>query len=158
MGLSPAEHQHLYRRRYGGFRRAVAALTGDDQLAHDAVQDGFAQAFRKRAQFRGGSAESWAWRIVLNKAWDLHRRERRRPGEETFALDLIGSERDPELAGAIRALPPRRRAIVFLRYYADLPYSEIARLCGISEGAVGAALAAAHEQLADALQAEGVDV
>ncbi len=155
MSLAPVEIEAIYQRRYAGFRRAVRALTGDDQLAHDAVQEGFAQALRKRGQFRAGSPEAWIWRIVLRKASDLRRGEHRLI---PAAIEQeISSEQDPELADAIRNLPPRRRLVVFLRYYADLPYAEIARLCGISEGTVGAALAAAHADLADSLASEEVD-
>jgi RNA polymerase sigma-70 factor (ECF subfamily) len=158
VSLSTSELEDIYRRRYSGFRRAVAALTGDDQLGHDAVQEGFALALRKRRQFRGGSAESWIWRIVVNKASDL----RRRRGQGTVAFGPVGdeyirSERDPVLAAAIGRLPPRRRLMVFFRYYADLSYADIAELCGVSEGTVGATLAAAHEELAAAMQTEGVE-
>jgi RNA polymerase sigma-70 factor (ECF subfamily) len=159
VSLSTSELEDIYRRRYEGFRRAVAALTGDDQLGHDAVQEGFALALRKRRQFRGGSAESWIWRIVVNKASDLRRR--RGQGASGFGPlrdEYIHSERDPVLAVAITRLPSRRRLMVFLRYYADLTYADIAELCSVSEGTVGATLAAAHEELAAAMQTEGVDV
>ncbi len=62
---------------------------------------------------------------------------------------LLEPERDPELAAAIRALAPRRRLIVFLRYFADLSYEQIAEACGVSEGTVAATLAQAHEALAE---------
>ncbi len=155
MALSREELEDVYRRRYEGFRCAIGALTGDDQLAHDAVQEGFARALRKRRQCRGASPEAWVWRIVLNSSRDLRRRHEPRP--ETVRTELVASQRDPLLAAAIRRLPPRRRLIVFLRYFGDLSYAEIAEACRISEGTVGAALAAAHAQLAAALQPEGVD-
>jgi DNA-directed RNA polymerase specialized sigma24 family protein len=46
--------------------------------------------------------------------------------------------------------------VVFLRYFADLSYAEIARLCGIEEGTVAATLAQAHAELKLAL--EGTEV
>ena len=64
-------------------------------------------------------------------------------------------ERDPELAAAVRALPPRRRLIVFLRYFADFSYEEVAAACGVSEGTVAAALAQARAELRNALTPEG---
>ena len=69
--------EQIYAQRYTGFRRALAAVLGDDDLAHDAVQEGFARALRKRGQFRGGSLEAWLWRIVYRSALDLRRRKRR---------------------------------------------------------------------------------
>jgi RNA polymerase sigma factor (sigma-70 family) len=68
---------------------------------------------------------------------------------------LVQPERDPALADAIGALPPRRRLIVFLRYYADLSYTEIASACDVSEGTVAATLAQAHRALAAILEPEG---
>jgi DNA-directed RNA polymerase specialized sigma24 family protein len=41
--------------------------------------------------------------------------------------------------------------MVFLRFYADLSYAEIAEACGVSEGTVAATLAQARGGLADAL-------
>jgi DNA-directed RNA polymerase specialized sigma24 family protein len=59
----------LYRSRLPEFRRAAAAITGDRELACDAVQDAFAQAVRLRSTFRSdGSLEGWIWRIVVNTA------------------------------------------------------------------------------------------
>jgi DNA-directed RNA polymerase specialized sigma24 family protein len=46
--------------------------------------------------------------------------------------------------------------MVFLRYYADLSYAEIAEACGVSEGTVAAALAQARAALADALDLKEV--
>lgn len=144
----------MYRDRYAPFRRAVAAVVGEER-AHDAVQEGFARALTRRKQFRGGSLEAWVWRIVVRQVINL----RRRPLEQLeaeLAVDLVAADRDPELVAAIRRLPPRRRLIVFLRYFGDLSYEAIGELCGISAGTVGATLAQAHEELRRELQAEGV--
>ncbi len=150
--------ERVYLARYAGFRRAAAAVLGDFDAAHDAVQDGFARALVERRQFRGGSLEAWIWRIVLRKALDL-RRGRLLTGsiEHDFDLGLVESDGDPALAEAIRALPPRRRLIVFLRYFADLRYADIAELCEVDEGTVAATLARAHADLRRALELEGVE-
>jgi DNA-directed RNA polymerase specialized sigma24 family protein len=52
-------------------------------------------------------------------------------------------------------LPPRRRLIVFLRYFADFSYADIASACDVSEGTVAATLAQAHQALAETLEPEG---
>ena len=49
----------------------------------------------------------------------------------------------------------RRRLIVFLRYFGDFAYAEIAEACGVSEGTVAATLAQAHAELRAALECEG---
>jgi RNA polymerase sigma factor (sigma-70 family) len=148
------ELEELYRRRYDTFRRTVATLVGGYEDAHDVVQDGFATAYAQRRRYRGdGSLEGWVWRIVLRRAGAVRRRGLR---VVPARLDprLVAPEREPRLAAAVRALPPRRRLVVFLRYYADLSYAEIAEATGIDRGTVSATLSQAHRQLQQLLQEE----
>jgi RNA polymerase sigma-70 factor (ECF subfamily) len=148
--------ERLYRERYTRFRNGVAPVTGSYETAHDAVQEGFARALRASRQYSGrGSLEGWVWRIVLRTAV-----EQRRPGEEVSldALDpeFVEPEHDFALTSAVQALPPRRRLVVFLRYFADLPYQTIAEVLEVEAGTVAATLAQAKETLATVLQEEGV--
>lgn len=142
------EIEEVYRRRYVAFRNALATVTGSSDTARDAVQDAFAEALRKRASFRGdGPLEAWIWRIALRLALAT------RKGADMLPLDEVGEptlpepDLDPVLADALMRLPPKRRLIVFLRYFGDLSYSQIALVCGISEGTVAATLAQARHDL-----------
>lgn len=150
------EIERLYRNSFVGFRNAMATVSGDWESARDAVQEGFARAYRSRRQFRGdGSLEGWVWRIVLRTAVEQHRRDRPVPLGEVEA-DLVEPERDRVLAEAMRELPPRRRLMVFLRYFADLDYATIAEACEVEEGTVAATLAQARKSLAAILDEQGV--
>jgi RNA polymerase sigma factor (sigma-70 family) len=71
-------------------------------------------------------------------------------------LTILHPERDPVLAAAVRSLSPRRRLILFLRYYADFTYPEIAQSVGVAEGTVAATLAQAHAALLDLLMSKEV--
>jgi RNA polymerase sigma-70 factor (ECF subfamily) len=148
--------ERIYQERYARFRNGIAPVTGSYETAHDAVQEGFARALRASAQYSGrGSLEGWVWRIVLRTAF-----EQRRPGEEV-PLDevdpaFVEPERDFALTTAVQALPPRRRLIVFLRYFADLDYRTIAEALSIDEGTVAATLSQAKQALAEILEREGV--
>jgi RNA polymerase sigma factor (sigma-70 family) len=146
------ELERLYRERYFGFRNALATVTGSYDTARDAVQEGFARALANRHQFKGGSLAAWVWKIAYHAAL-----EGREAPEVVGDVEpqLMGSDRDPELAAALRQLSPRRRLIIFLRYFADLSYAEIAEVCDVSPGTVAATLAQAKETLAVALDAEG---
>ena len=147
--------ERLYRERYLNFRNTMATVTGNKELAKDAVQEGFARALRKRHQFRGeGSLEAWVWRIVLRAGFEVRRNGSEQAFVEGMEVEprLAAPERDPELAAALRRLAPRRRLVVFLRYFADLSYAEISEVCAISEGTVAATLARAHEVLVDELR------
>src|SRR6478735_6194937 len=120
--------EELYRSRYASYRGGVAALTGYDA--------------------------AWVWRIAFRTAV----RTRSGAGRELTLDELVQTvpvpraERDPELAEAVRQLAPRRRLVVYLRYFADLPYAEIASLLDISEGTVAATLSQAHAELLDQLR------
>jgi len=150
--------ERLYRDRYVRFRNGVAPVAGSYEAARDAVQEGFARALRMSRQYSGrGSLEGWVWRIVLRTALE----QRGRDGPEELPLDeveltLVEPERDLTLSDAVRALPPRRRLIVFLRYFADLPYQTIADALEVDVGTVAATLAQARQELAVILDNEGV--
>jgi RNA polymerase sigma factor (sigma-70 family) len=148
--------ERLYRERYGRFRDGLATITGSYDTAHDVVQDAFAQALVKRRRFRGeGSLEGWVWRIAFRLALN----ERRRRGAwtlESLEPSVVEPARDPELAAALQRLPARKRLIVFLHYFADLSYGEIADVCAISEGTVGATLNQARAALREALEPQEV--
>ena len=155
MNDTAAAIERLYRERYTRFRNGVATVAGSYEAAHDAVQEGFARALRSEIQYSGrGSLEGWVWRIVLRTAL-----EQRRPEEVSLSeveAEFIEPDRDFALAAAVQALPPRRRLIVFLRYFADLPYRTIAEVLAIDEGTVAATLAQAKHALAETLDQEGV--
>jgi RNA polymerase sigma factor (sigma-70 family) len=148
--------ESLYRGSYVGLRNAVATVSGDYESARDAVQEGFARAYRSRGQFRGeGSLEGWVWRIVLRSALEQRSDGRTLPLDEVEAA-LVEPERDPALAEALLELSPRRRLMVFLRYFADLPYATIAEVCEVDEGTVAATLSQARAALAKQLIREEV--
>ena len=152
-----AKLEELYRRRYVHFRNTLATITGSRESARDVVQEAFARALRARKGFRGdGSLEAWVWRIALRTALE------QRPDPRLASLNgsepmLLQPQRDGALADALRTLPARRRLIVFLRYFADLSYAEIAEVCEVKEGTVGAALAQARAALGHALTDEEGD-
>jgi RNA polymerase sigma-70 factor (ECF subfamily) len=147
--------EELYRERYVGFRNALATITGSDESARDAVQEGFARALANRRQFRAdGSLAAWVWRIALRAALEAKDKREVSAGD---VLDprLVAPERNPSLTTALAGLPPRRRLMVFLRYFADFSYADIAAACDVSEGTVAATLAQAHQALAAILEPEG---
>lgn len=147
----------LYQRRYRTFLRVAEAVVGDPDLASDVVQDAFARAIRSRPDYRGeGSLEGWVWRIVVNAARNARRD---RPPEHLPLQDVAGeaaSANGRPTHGHVRALlaalPERQRLVLFLRYYADLDYRQIAEALAIELGTVGATLSHAHAALRRALE------
>jgi RNA polymerase sigma-70 factor (ECF subfamily) len=149
--------EDLYRSHGQRFARLAWAITGDRELAWDALQDGFARALVRGGSFRGdGSLEAWVARIVTNAARDALRRQRldRRAAatEDSRQAELVGD--DTILRSAVAGLPERQRLAVFLRYYADFDYAQIADALEIERGTVSAMLNAAHATLARTLTGE----
>lgn len=148
--------ERLYRERYVAFRNGLAPVVGTYDEARDVVQEAFARALRARRDFRGeGSLEGWVWRIAFRVALEKRRRADEAPFD-SFDPQLVERERDPELAAALRRLPPRKRLVVFLRYFADLSYAEIAEVAEISEGTVAAMLSQARTALFEQLSVKEV--
>src|SRR3954471_22027635 len=118
------EIEGVYREGYSRFVRVASAITGDRESGVEAVQDGFADALRYAGQWSGrGPLQAWVWRCVVNRA----RKARARPR----SLELDSSVADPtgvdsDLLARLATLPERQRLVVFLRYFADLDYREIA--------------------------------
>jgi len=151
-GASKEELEELYRERYLGFRRALATVTGGYESAHDVVQEAFARALAKRRDFRGEAPlAAWVWRIALRIAIDESKKPVWPTADVMLDPTLVEPAHDPDLAAALRTLPPRRRLVFFLRYFADLSYEEIAAVCGVSEGTVAATLAQSRAAVAEAL-------
>ena len=156
MAATAASIEELYRARFDVFRDVLSGVTSSRESAREIVQEAFARALRERRKFRGeGSLEAWVWRIALNQAFKARRglREEWELDEEAPAEPLALA--DDDVRDAIRSLAPRRRLVVFLRYFADLSYAEIAQICDVSEGTVAATLSQSHAELSRYLTPEG---
>jgi RNA polymerase sigma-70 factor (ECF subfamily) len=151
MGSLDSDLEELYRRRQGAFQVMLASVTGNVESARDVVQEAFAQALRDQDRFRrDGSLEAWVWRIAFRLAVGS-KGSRELTVDEVPEVAFVDTDADPALAAAVRELPPQRRMAIFLRYFADLSYSEIGETLGITEATVAATLSQAHQQIRAAL-------
>jgi RNA polymerase sigma factor (sigma-70 family) len=145
-----ADLEALYRARYRHFLRVAVLITRDEGNAHDAGQEGFAATIRSLASYRGeGPLEAWVWRAVFNAA----KKQQRHSSAAALEGDEPTSRQNGDEAGArlvrtwVASLPERQRLTVYLRYYADLDYQEIATVLDVAVGTVSATLSAAHRSL-----------
>ena len=66
--------EQVYRERFSQFVRLAHAITGDGELARDAVQDAFVRAVHARRTLRDSTAaDAWVAQIVVNCARDAVR-------------------------------------------------------------------------------------
>jgi RNA polymerase sigma factor (sigma-70 family) len=103
--------------------------------AMDIVQEAALQGWRYRAG-RTGEFRPWFLTIVYRLARRRTRSWLPLPaGWDRPAQDSFGSTMDPDLVAALRALPTRQRAALWLRYCDDLAITDVARIMGCSEAA-----------------------
>ena len=144
--------EQLYRDRYAGFLHAIAPIVGSTEAAHDVVQEAFAVALREQSKLRQKSSLApWVWQIAYRLALRRRAHTHAQPEELQADVSIPDESRDPGLAAAIRSLSPQRRLVLFLRYFADFSYDEIAAALEISEGTVAATLTQARTALANQL-------
>lgn len=134
-------------------QRIAVLLLGDRAAAEDLVAEAVANVLPKWRARQVDDCGAYLRRAVTNLA---RRRWRRlklaRSRDHTAAMwsasatDSDDDERERTLV-AVRALPPRRRAVVVLRFYDDLSEQSIADVLGISVGTVKSQLSRALEQL-----------
>jgi len=149
-----AEIELIYTHTYSAFLRVAVAITGNEQLGADAVQDAFVGVVRSRGRIRRREAvEAFAWRAVVNAARDL-RAVRAEAGEPPELAAPEVAQKDERVRRAIGALPERQRLVMFLRYFADLDYAAIGSVMHVQSGTVAAMLSAARASVKKSLERE----
>jgi RNA polymerase sigma-70 factor (sigma-E family) len=125
--------------------RSALLLTGHREDAEDLLQAALAKLATKWHTIeQDGSPDAYV-RTTMYHQWISWWR-RHRSGRE-YALETAGELAAPgDLAGdgalrlalarVLSQLTPRQRAVVVLRFYEDLPESEVAQLLGVSVGTV----------------------
>ena len=117
--------------------RLGRALTGDEQRGADLVQDALERALVRWRRL--DDPEAFVRRAMVNRSISVWRKVRReRPLAPATDRDRAHHDRPPdhELLAAVRALPPRQRAVIALRYYEDLTEAQTAEVLGCSVGTV----------------------
>jgi len=128
---------------HGRQLHAVAYLILRDRSeAEDVVAETLITAHEKGHRLRHDTAlRAWLLRVATNHALGLRRRQRRivhlRVLPETPLRDPTGLAADRiVLSAALAELPPRMRAAIVLRYYADLSVEGVADALGTSTNTV----------------------
>jgi RNA polymerase sigma-70 factor (sigma-E family) len=132
----------LHRRRL--FKLAMLLTAGEREFAEDAVANAFLATYPRWSQGAVLDPGAYLRRSVVNQiAGGFRRRavERRHVSSNLTPQNVIdGAEKAVDdravLWRALRALPPRQRAAVVLRYYGDLSEAEVADVLGVSIGTV----------------------
>lgn len=162
---SIAAFQVLYDRHSRNVFNLLLRSLGDRRAAEDLLQETFLRVFAHRdeyhptAQFR-----TWLFTIARNLLIDQLRRQSGRPEVDSDeALQVVADpdatplqraeaqELGDRLQVAVLKLPPSQREVLLLSRFADLNAEEIARVTGISPGAVRVTLHRALRRLQELL-------
>ncbi len=142
-------------------------VLGNRLDAEEVVQETFLRAFRNLVHFQAGSSlYTWLYRIALNAAVDLSKRQRRRrhvsldDGEAPLKRTIAGKSPDPsdapvreEIAHLVREgvdqLPDAYRQILILREYSEMSYEQLGEVLRLPKGTVESRLFRARMKLKD---------
>lgn len=125
-----------------GLLRLAVLLAGDRGHAEDLVQVALMKTYRHWVRIsRSGPPTAYVRRVLVT----THTSWRRRLSTAEQVMETLPDRVDPspapgeedeELRRALRALPPRMRTAIVLRYFEDLSEAETARALGMSVGSV----------------------
>ena len=134
-------------------------ICGDRDLAHDAVQNAWQQAWRKLGSLQDETKlRAWLLRVTGNEARQAARKVRGRRDREAAlgrhdAHESASREGALDLQAALGRLRPEDRELLALRYVLGLTSPEIARHLGISPEGVRTR----NKRLIDRLRGELTD-
>lgn len=163
---SDRRFDEIYRAHRDDLFRLGVLICGDRTRSEDAVAEVFAKVLPR---WRGGNVldhpKPYLRRALVN---ELSGGFRRRAIERRVAAHQWGDDRGrPEvdtsiseheqMRSALMLLPTPQRAVLVLRYYADLSEAEIADLLHISQGTVKSRSARAMARLRQIFAEERVD-
>jgi RNA polymerase sigma-70 factor (ECF subfamily) len=135
--------------------RVAFVICGDEGLAEDAAQAAWWIAWRKLASLRDPHRlRPWLVAIAANEARKLIGREHRRgvtelrvAADPSPGADPAGGIDQLDLESALGRLKPEDRALIAMRYAADLDSSELATVLAISASGVRTRLSRAVDRL-----------
>jgi RNA polymerase sigma-70 factor (sigma-E family) len=147
-----AGYREFVQHRMDGLRRTAYLLCGDWHTADDLVATALVKLLRHWRRVAAMDNPDAYVRRMLLRAWlDERRRPWRRERSTAVLPDLAATAPDQADRLAVLAgladLPPRRRAVLVLRYFCDLSVQETAAALRCSEGTVKSQTARALDTL-----------
>lgn len=127
-------------------------ITGDHEIANDALQEAFIQVFKDIRQFRGESSlGAWIKTILIRNCYRKLRKEdhfsRMQNGQGEEAVSWPEEMTGEDLEKAILSLPDGCRAIFIMVEVEGYRHREVAEILNISEGTSKSQLNYAKKQL-----------
>jgi RNA polymerase sigma-70 factor, ECF subfamily len=151
----------LYRRYKAQVYRTALAITYDEGMAEDILQETFLRIYTYANSFdETQPLGPWLYRVTVNLAYNWTNRAKRwltfvqntfwrlKPSPRRDLEEVVEeSELRQELRQAIDTLPEPQRVVIILYYLEELSVSEIAYVMGVPEGTIKSRLYYARERL-----------
>jgi len=158
----PESFGQLCRRYYPSLVAVADSVLLDHHLAEDAAQEALAHACRQLPRLRKPERFGpWVAAICRNVAKDMLRdRHRQRvPPEDCEAQerDRPDSGQTEMLAEALHRLPQHLREVVYLRFYNEMSYQQMAGVIGASQESIDGRLRRAKKIIAAFMRAKGFE-
>jgi RNA polymerase sigma factor (sigma-70 family) len=150
----------VYQRAGGRLLSVAMGLTRDIHSAQDVLHDSFIKVARSAHQFkRGTNGYAWLCKIVKNTAINKIKSENIRRGLDIDSFFNLSDGQDmaeksdtaATVETALKALLPKERTVIWLRYYNDMTVREIAAELSMPKSTVHETLKAAEAKLKKAL-------
>ncbi len=156
----PESFGELCRRYYDSLVAVARSILPDHHLAEDAAQEALAAACRDLAKLKKPERFGpWAGAICRNVAKDMLRQLRKQQ-ERTEANagnepDCHEDDRKAILDQALQQLPQHLREVIFLRFYNEMSYEQMAKVLGATEQMIDGRLRRAKKKIAAYLMKKG---
>jgi RNA polymerase sigma-70 factor (sigma-E family) len=141
-GQDEADFVEYYNARAGHLRNTAYLLCNDWHLAEDLTQIAITKLYQAWPRIeRHDTVDQYARRVLLRAFLDERRRPWRREvatetTPDTAALEPRGSDERVMLRTALMRIPKGRRAVLVLRFWADLSVEQVADILDCSTGTV----------------------
>ncbi len=155
-------YNQLYKLYSRAMYNVAYRITGNEDDADDALQEGFISAFKNLESYRAdASFGSWIKRIVINKAINLLKRRKMETLPDNDQWDIPEEEIEENSAytdltvdrvkKSIQQLPDGYRAVLSLYLLEGYDHQEIAEILGVGESTSKSQLNRAKNKLRELL-------
>lgn len=135
------EFAEFFSARFDGARRIAYAMCGSWPDAEEIAQSAFVKLYARWAKIRIETVDAYLRTVLTRVFLDTKRRSRAREQvvadlQDTMAPPDAGPAERMALRAALLSVPPGQRAVLVLRFVADLSVEQVAETLGCSTGTV----------------------
>ena len=123
--------------------RSAWLLTGDWYLAEDILQTALAKTYTRWRRVQAGSADAYVRKVLATtyvswwrRRWRMELATADPPERPVADISSAGVDLRVAVERVLRRLPRGQRAVLMLRFHADLTEAATAKVLGVSVGTV----------------------